>query len=203
MEIREHDAGRTPDPQHGRWRRRALFVVAWIVLTNVGGAVMLTVVEHTTKAYAIPSSAMEPTLHCARPAPGCEAGTMDRVLVLRFPSRTPKRGDIVVFKTPPAALSKCGAGGTFTKRLVGLPGETVTERNGLISIDGKPLQEPYVEHRYEGPRASWHVPAGTYFVLGDNRPQSCDSRVWGTVPRGNVVGPIVARYWPLDRIGSP
>src|SRR4029078_9804814 len=97
VEIREHDAGRTPDPQHGRWRRRALFVVAWIVLTNVGGAVMLTVVERTTKAYAIPSSAMEPTLHCARPAPGCEAGTMDRVLVLRFPARPPKPGDTVAF----------------------------------------------------------------------------------------------------------
>src|SRR5262245_65156967 len=100
---------------------------------------MLAVFARTTRAYVIPSSAMEPTLHCARPAAGCEADTMDRVLVLRFPSGTPQRGDIVVFDAPPAVLGKCGAGGTFTKRVIGLPGETVSERNGFISIDGKPL----------------------------------------------------------------
>ena len=85
---------------------------------------------------------MEPTLHCARPAIGCEGSHQDGILALKYVGVG--RGDIVVFHTPPAALVRCGAGGTFVKRVIGLPGETVSERNGVVFVDGKPLAEPYV-----------------------------------------------------------
>ena len=95
------------------------------------------------------------------------------------------------------------------KRIVGLPKEHVRIRVrsgvGYVYVDGKPLDEPYVENdrRDVGAEDTYRVPAGQYFVMGDNRSQSCDSRVWGSVPRANLVGPVVARYWPPDRIGAP
>lgn len=199
------DAEAQGDRAHrrARWLKRSLLVVAWLLLSNVGAAVVLSQVERAMKTYRIPSSGMEPTLHCAPPGAGCEGDTDDRVFALRFhPFWTPTRGDIIVFETPPAAQRRCGAGGTFVKRLIGLPGETVSERNGYVSINGRPLPEPYVErgHRDRG-SGSWHVPEGAYFVLGDNRASSCDSREFGSVPRRNVAGPVVASYWPPDRIG--
>jgi signal peptidase I len=192
-----------------RWPRLALLIVAGVLLFNVGGWVTNWQVERfAMKAYRIPSSAMEPTLHCPRPASGCEADTADRVFVSRFaPFWTPSRGDIVVFQTPPLAQRKCGAAGTFVKRIIGLPGEQVSIRlrrgAAFVSIDGEPLDEPYIEnHRRDiGPEETFRVPEGEYFVMGDNRSQSCDSRVFGSVPRGKLIGPVVARYWPLDRMG--
>src|SRR5207237_8876321 len=82
--------------------------------------------------YRIPASSMEPTLHCARPGSECEAHFSDRVLACRFCYRfwSPKRGDIIVFHTPPLADARCGAGGTFVKRLIGLPGDRWEERGG-------------------------------------------------------------------------
>jgi signal peptidase I len=83
------------------------------------------------------------------------------------------------------------------KRVIGLPGETVHEdAHGRIDIDGAPLSEPYVQRarRLEDSSSfgkTWNVPRGDYFVLGDNRPGSCDSRVWGGLPKKNVVGPVV------------
>ncbi|MDX6485716.1 MAG: signal peptidase [Gaiellaceae bacterium] len=153
--------------------------------------------------YRIPSSAMEPTLHCAKPAPGCEGSSQDRILALTRLGWG--RGDVVVFHTPPAALERCGASGVFVKRVIGLPGETVREADGTVFVDGKPLEEPYIgaDRRDHDPGRSWHVPAGAYFVLGDNRSQSCDSRVWGSVPKGNIVGKVALRYWPPGRIGAP
>jgi signal peptidase I len=92
-------------------------------------------------------------------------------------------------------------------RLVGLPGETVREDGaGFIWVDGRRLAEPYVTasaragDSYRG--RTWHVPQGSYFMLGDNRSGSCDARAWGAVPRANLVGPVVLRYWPPDRIGT-
>src|SRR5262249_20606507 len=76
-----------------------------------------------THIYRVPSSSMEPTLHCARPGIGCEAKTDDLVAVHPFGNRRPQRGDIVVFHTPALAKLKCGTGGIFIKRVVGLPGE--------------------------------------------------------------------------------
>jgi signal peptidase I len=139
---------------------------------------------------------MEPTLHCARPAPGCEARHPDRLLVEKVRG-APRRGDIIVFRTPHAAATRCGASGTFVKRLIGLPGEVVSERDGYVYIDGKRLEESYIkaDRRDHEPRRTWRrIPPDHYFVMGDNRPQSCDSRVWGSVPRANFVGDVVAVF---------
>jgi signal peptidase I len=145
-----------------------------------------------TRTYRVPSSSMEPTLHCARPALGCESNTMDRVAAVAYGKRKPERDDIVVFRTPRAAVAKCGAGGTYIKRLIGLPGETWSERGGYIYIDGRKLAEPYIpaarrdSQSFRGGR----IPADRFLLLGDNRASSCDSRFWGLVPRGNLVGRV-------------
>ncbi len=158
------------------------------------------------KPYRIPSSSMEPTLDCAKPSEGCVGSFNDRVIAARivYDFESPRRGQIVVFKAPPAA-SVCGprdGGTTFVKRLIGLPGDRVVERDGTIFVNGTRLDEPYVSpSERDTESGSWVVPAGRYFFLGDNRAHSCDSRTWGTVPRRALIGPVVLTYFPLDRIG--
>ena len=180
-------------------------VLDWFI--TIAGAILivLAIKQWVVNPYRIPSSSMEPTLHCARPAPGCEARFSDRVLANRFIFRfeDPKRGQIIVFNTPPLAKIRCGAGGTFVKRLIGLPGDTVSEKHGYVYINGKLLKEPYIQpsRRDDEPARTWHVPPGNYFFMGDNRSQSCDSRVWGSVPRKNLIGEVFFVYWPPNRIG--
>ena len=180
-------------------------VVVAITLGLAFAALVLLLATGTLKAYAIPSSAMEPTLHCARPAPGCEAGTKDRVVALtRFVSY--ERGDLVVFEAPEEAERRCGAGGTFVKRIVGLPGEEVWTRlvagRQHVYVEGERLTEPYIEDKRRSSRgkAVGVFLGDEYFVLGDNRAQSCDSSVWGPLPADNLKGEIVGTYWPPDRI---
>src|SRR3954449_5104051 len=127
--------------------RPARIAIDWIV-TIAGAILIVLAIKHwIVNPYRIPSSSMEPTLHCARPGTGCEARLSDRVLANRFiyRFRDPHRGEIVVFKTPPAAQQRCGAGGTFVKRLIGLPGETWSEKNGFVYINDKKLNEPYIK----------------------------------------------------------
>jgi signal peptidase I len=166
--------------------------------------IVLALKQWVVNPYRIPSSSMEPTLHCARPGLGCEAHFSDRVLACRIclDFSTPSRGDIIVFKTPPEAAIKCGEGGTFVKRLIGMPGETVEERNGQVYVNGRHLKESYIqEGRRDNQTGKWTVPPGQYFFMGDNRAQSCDSRQWGSVPRGNLIGTVFFVYWPPNRIG--
>jgi signal peptidase I len=154
------------------------------------------------RAFQIPSSAMEPTLHCARPGIGCEAASNDRILVRPYPaSRRPSRGDIVAFLGPPATALRCGSSGIFVKRIVGLPGETWQEINGTVYVQERKLPEPYIasDRRDRQTHAPQRIPANQYFLMGDNRSQSCDSRIWGTVPRANLVGKAIAIYWPSSR----
>lgn len=174
-------------------RRAALLLAALIALVAAASFFALV------KVYRMPSSSMEPTLHCAKPAPGCRGGRSDRFVVLRYVLRSPARGDLVAFRAPRRAADVCGVAGTFVKRVIGLPGETVTSRSGRIRADGRPLREPYLGSR-DTRSGTWRVPAGRYFLLGDNRAQSCDSRSFGAVPRGRLVGRVLAVYWPPNRL---
>ena len=197
-----------PNLPHG-WR----VALDWVVTIAGAIAIVLAIKAWVVNPYRIPSSSMEPTLHCARPAAGCEASTSDRVLANRFiyHFRSPRRGEIVVFKTPKLALEACGSQGTFVKRLIGLPGEVWEERSGFVYINGKKLNEPYVkadrrDHDSYGlmdipPRHTYiRIPKNYYLMMGDNRSSSCDSRRWGLVPRKNLIGPVFATYWPPSRI---
>jgi signal peptidase I len=178
--------------------------IEWL-LTIVGAiAIVLGIKQWVVNPYRIPSSSMEPTLHCARPAFECNARFSDRVLACRLCYRFagPKRGDVVVFQTPPLAAARCGEGGTYVKRLIGLPGELWEERGGYVFIDGRRLDEPYIRPARRDTRtiAPVRIPSGRYFMMGDNRRSSCDSRRWGTVGRGSLVGKVVVTYWPPQRI---
>jgi signal peptidase I len=198
--VHARTIGRLPRP----WRT----LVDWLVTIAVAIAVVLLVETEVAKPFRVPSSSMEPTLHCARPAQGCTGTYSDRVIACRLCYRfgSPERGQIVVFNTPPAAATQCSTGGTYVKRLIGLPGDTVHEdARGYIWVDGKKLNEPYVTGiaREQDPyrNRTWVVPQGQYFFMGDNRGDSCDSRIWGSVPRANLIGPLILRYWPPNRIG--
>jgi signal peptidase I len=182
-------------------------VLDWTLSILVAVVIVLAVKVEVANPYRVPSASMEPTLHCARPAAGCQSGHSDRVVANRFiyRFRDPERGEIVVFDAPAKTRSVCNEAGTFVKRIIGLPGELVSERSGVVYIDGRKLDEPYVETALRDERTGqWpRIPPGHYFMMGDNRSHSCDSRSWGTVPRENLIGPVVLTYWPLDRIGSP
>jgi signal peptidase I len=182
-------------------------LIDWLVTIAFALGLVLFVKTEVANPYRIPSSSMEPTLHCARPEPGCAAGLSDRVLANRFiyRFRNPHRGDIVVFRAPPAAARLCQGGGVYVKRLIGLPGDTVAEKDGVVLVNGRPLPEPYVAAADRDARTDTfgRVPAGHYFFMGDNRTASCDSRTWGTVARNDLIGPVFATYWPPQRIGSP
>jgi signal peptidase I len=188
----------------------------WIL--TIAGAILIVLAlkEWVVNPYRIPSSSMEPTLNCAKgPAnPGCLGDSSDRVLACRIclDFGSPSRGDIVVFNTPSGAALKCGEGGTFVKRVIGLPGDTVHEDDkGFISIkrpntpEFVKLKESYIpaqsrlaDSQHYG--QTWTVPEGSYFMMGDNRAQSCDSRTWGAVPRDKLIGIVFFVYWPPDRI---
>jgi signal peptidase I len=176
-----------------------LFAVACGGEHSTSGRIPVKTISQPTRGvtYSVSSSSMEPTLHCAQPGPGCEATVADLVAVSK-PVRNPSHGDVLVCRAPLAAAVQCGLRGTFIKRLIGLPGDTVFEDgHGFIRINGKKLNEPYVQQERraqdvaEDPvylNRTWRVPRGKYFLMGDNRGESCDSRQYGSVPAVNARG---------------
>jgi signal peptidase I len=182
-------------------------LIDWALTITIAIVAILAFQAEVAKPYKIPSPSMEPTLHCGKPVDGCRSRVSDRVIANRIVYRfhAPERGDIIVFKAPASVAAACDASGTFVKRIVGLPGEQVSMENGHVLINGARLREPYLAPAFRGsesgewPRSS----RSGYFVLGDNRAMSCDSRRWGVVPRENIIGRADIRYWPPDRIGDP
>lgn len=142
-----------------------------------------------TRRFTVESKAMEPKLKQG-----------DQVAVFRFSDSVapPGRKDVVVLsgRTSPG----CGVHGKYSvERVIGLPGETVTERQGVITVDGKTLEERYVKaDRRDGRSGTWHVPKGSYLVLGDNRRSACAAPY--VVRKQNIVGFVIFTYWPFDRI---
>jgi signal peptidase I len=209
----EDGAPRSPDGT-GRQARRAegtrktrKVVIEWVLL--IGGALLIAFLIKTFlfQAFYIPSESMTPTLK-----------VNDRVLVnkLSYDLHDVNRGDIVVFEAP----DDPSADGVkdLVKRVVGLPGETVEFRDERVFIDGEPLDESYLvagpkgattpsrnqfAEKCEPPAedAKCVVPADSYLMLGDNRTESKDGRVFGPIPESDIVGRVFVRIWPLGDIG--
>lgn len=141
------------------------------------------------EARYIPSESMLPTLK-----------VHDRLIVEKISYRfqTPQRGDIVVFNPPAGSGFDQNA---FIKRIVGLPGERIKVNSGSVFINGKPLVEPYLNEAPEYLLEERLIPEGHVFVMGDNRNNSADSHVWGTLPVENIIGRAAVRFWPPDRLG--
>lgn len=138
------------------------------------------------RPFWIPSESMQPTLN-----------PHDRVIAVKlgYFFQAPRRGDIVCFYYPVDPKQ------VFVKRLIGLPGDTVEVRNGLAIVNGVPLNEPYVKFPGGPDWGPKKVPEGQYFMLGDNRANSGDSRFWGFLPRKNFIGRAMLRFWPLNQAG--
>jgi signal peptidase I len=174
----------------------ALFVRTWAV-----------------QAFKIPTGSMENNLLIGdhllvnKFVFGPATGGAERALL---PMRDIRRGDVVVFKYPDEPERD------FIKRVIGLPGETVELRNKKVYIDGRPLNEPYVHFLDPEPASEEvtsfdvrerygpvRVPEGQYFVMGDNRDNSQDSRYWGFLPRGHIKGRALMIYWSFDAGPQP
>jgi len=117
--------------------------------------------------------------------------------------REPKEGDVIIFRAPKNEEYD------YIKRIIATPGKCVQIINGKVYIDGKPLEEPYLPPDYSTSPGSFLrvgqtvcVPEKNYFVLGDNRSHSSDSREWGFVPQQNIIGKAFFRYWPPNRFGK-
>jgi signal peptidase I len=138
----------------------------------------------------------------------------DRIIVNKLSYRIHGvgRGDIVVFARPPGEAAICSPPpvNDLVKRVIGLPGETISLSGGQVFINGHELAEPWLPagtQTLPGPgdvpyslSQPFRIPQGDYFVMGDNRTESCDSRYWGPIPRSLIVGKVDLRIWPISRI---
>jgi len=139
--------------------------------------------------------------------PNFESG--DYVLTDKISYRLgePQRGDVVVFHAPSSAHCPQGTGCDFIKRVVGLPGELIEIKNSQIFVNSESLGEVYVPDEFQTEAGSFtknkSVSLGDnqYFVVGDNRPHSSDSRVWGPIDKSMIVGKAFFRYWPPETMG--
>ena len=190
-------------------------VIELLLTVAIAIALALLIQAFVVKPYRIPSGSMEPTLHINQ-----------RVLANRL-FGNPSIGDIVVFHPPAGAEQGDGVCGnpnqgnghpqacgrptpqesntTFIKRVVAGPGDRISIVNGHVIRNGVPEKDSYIAQCSGGQSCNFPkpivIPPGDYFMMGDNRSQSCDSRSWGSVPRQNLIGTVFFTYWPPDRIG--
>jgi signal peptidase I len=188
-----HDVSGDDEHRPYRPRGRAAW---WIGTVIVALSVAVTVRTYVVQSFVIPSSSMEPTLH------GCAGCQDDRVLVDKVFYRIGSlhRGDVVVFQRPAAEIDTTAR--YLIKRVIGLSGETVSAQNGVVIIDSRTLIEPYLNPECDGTLSFGPVivPAGEVFVMGDNRCNSSDSRVFGPVTKHSIVGRVFLRAWPVGRL---
>jgi len=144
--------------------------------------IIFLVIHFTVQNYQVEGSSMEGSLT-----------NNEYVLVnkLAYLFHAPERGDVIVFHFPQDTTKD------LIKRVIGLPGDVVTVTASTVQVDGVLLHEPYVKTPYNPISQQWTVPANDYFVMGDNRQVSYDSRDWGFVPKSYIIGKAVMVYWPI------
>ena len=187
--------GAGPDGAGPRGRRRWWRMLVETVAVGLVAVVLAGVVRtYGFQTFYIPSSSMVPTL-----------GVYDRILVQKafFSSHDVREGDIVVFSHPPLDDCPGPQNGDLVKRVIALPGQTIYSSGNNVYVDGRLLSEPYLP-RYDplGPpipdatrQHPYRVPAGDFYVLGDNRAISCDSRYWGPITGSSIVGKAILVWW--------
>ena len=184
-----------PRPAGGRRHRKhnspVRNAIEWVAIIAIALLVAVVIKQFLVQAFYIPSESMKNSLNVG-----------DRVLVnkLSYHLHDVHRGDIVVFKRPPAESGE-PAIKDLIKRVIGLPGESIEARDGVVYINDRRLNEPYLAAcMITNNLPKQVVPPGEYFVMGDNRGDSEDSRFFGTIPRSIIVGHVVMRFWPLGQI---
>ena len=167
-----------------RLRRRGLLFE--LVESLLLMAMIYALVDMASVRFYVDGPSMEPSFYSDQ-----------RVIVSRvsYYLRQPARGEVVVFQSP----DRPGIDPPLIKRVIGLPGETVALRDGHVEINGRPLDEDFINEPCSDSRCrdrEWQLGADEFFVMGDNRNHSRDSRVFGPVSRANLIGEAVFRYWP-------
>ena len=190
-----------PDAPNPRKSSRWIVELLAVVAIAVVAAILLRTFVVAT--YSIPSGSMEPTLQIG-----------DRIVVdkLSYHLHGVDRGNIIVFSTPPNEDCAGPPVSDLVKRVIGLPGESISLSGGRVYINGHVLAEPWLPTQvqtetYPGPSQepyslhhAYRIPQGKVYVMGDNRTFSCDSRYWGPVAESTIVGKVDLRIWPLSRL---
>ncbi len=185
-------AGPRIAPAAGLTHKSAIVAtVAWIRDLMLSVLIAVLVILFLYRPVKVEGTSMMPSLY-----------DQERLFINQFSYKFGigdiKRGDTVVFYFPGEPTE------SYIKRVIGLPGDTVSVEDGFVIINGKKLQENYVPADYRDDRSysAKVVPPGQYFVLGDHRVSSNDSRAWGFVPRNYIYGKAVFVFWPLNRMGA-
>jgi signal peptidase I len=178
-----------------RRRRARRWAYEWVAIIVIALGVAVVLRTFVIQTFYIPSASMTPTLQVG-----------DRIVVnkLSYHLHSVHRGDIIVFRRPPNEDCAGPPVPDLVKRVIGLPGETISDRNGTVYINGKALDQTWLPTHttttFTGTFAPVKIAANHYFVMGDDRVDSCDSRDWGTVPSSYIVGRVELRIWPITRI---
>jgi signal peptidase I len=165
-------------------------LVREVIETLILTVLMFLIINMAVQNFDVDGMSMEPKLHNG------ERLMVDKASYLFHP---PARGDVVVFVAPPQPTLD------YVKRIIGLPGDTISVVNGVPTVNGVTLKEFYVDPHQMGASQTDRtiqnlvVPAGEYFVMGDNRIESFDSRSWGFLPKKNIIGRATLVYWPLGK----
>jgi signal peptidase I len=165
--------------------RKSSHLAREIIETIVLTVLIFLVVQFAVQNFRVEGISMEP---------GLQNNEFVLVNKLAYDFHAPQRGDVIVFHYPLDPQED------FIKRIIGLPGDTVKITPTQIYVDGHLLTEPYISHAYNANVNTWHLGSGQYFVMGDNRPESYDSRSWGPVPASYIIGKAALIYWPLNNI---
>jgi signal peptidase I len=188
MTLQENDGQQTP-PFAKIWRS----LPENLILIGIALCLALLIRTFIAEPRYIPSESMFPTLDVG-----------DRLVIEKVSYRfhPPQKGEIIVFQPSPE-LQRRGYSPdqAFIKRVIGQPGETVSIADGKVYVNGEALKEDYIAEPPDQPFPPVKVPPGEFFVMGDNRNDSNDSRYWGFLPSQNIIGRAIFRFWPGDRWG--